>query len=57
MADTYRKKVLGERHWTLASERVESSPIYENSHREKSANQVGFLGEVVIIDIHCQSPM
>ena len=48
MADTYRKKVLEERHWTLASERVESSPIYENSHRAKSANQVGFLGEVVM---------
>ena len=48
MADTYLRKVLEERHWILASERVDNSPIYENSHRKKSANQVGFLGEVVI---------
>lgn len=50
MARTFIKMTLSKEHWNLASERVESSKIFHNSHRKKEANQVGFLGEVVLED-------
>ena len=39
---------LSNRHWNAAQERVNTSPVYKNSHRKEQANEVGFLGEVVI---------
>ena len=48
MADTYRRIKLNEHHWKLTEERVNNSKIFENSHRKLEANQVGFLGEIVL---------
>ena len=48
MADTYRRIKLNEHHWKLTEERVNDSKIFENSHRKLEANQVGFLGEIVL---------
>jgi hypothetical protein len=39
--------VCTEEIWLSAEKIAESLPIYENSHREKLANQVGSLGEVL----------
>ena len=47
MAKTYKPVILNSNHWDAASERVEKSKIFKNSHRKKEANQVGYLGEVV----------
>jgi hypothetical protein len=33
--------------WALARERADAMPIYANSHREREANLVGAIGEVV----------
>ena len=38
---------LGEDEWSAAIRRAEELPVYENSHRERDANIVGSLGEVV----------
>lgn len=34
--------------WRRAQDRADGMPIYGNSHRERAANQVGALGEVVV---------
>ena len=47
MADTYKQVILSDIHWTETNNRVNKTKIYENSHRGRQANQVGFLGEVV----------
>ena len=39
---------MNEHHGEMAEERVNNSKIFENSHRKREANQVGFLGEVVL---------
>ena len=48
MASTYKKKLINENHYSIANYRIENAPIYKNSHRKKDANQVGFLGEVIL---------
>jgi len=48
VATSYRQVILNNSHWDEASERVENSKIFSNSHRKKEANQVGCLGEVVL---------
>lgn len=45
---TYSKYYLNEEFWAAALERVEQAPIYRKSHRGKKANEVAFLGELVI---------
>jgi hypothetical protein len=44
----FRKEILNNKYWDKTLERVKKSPIYERSHRGSDANQVGFLGEIVI---------
>lgn len=34
--------------WDLAAERAASTPVWEGSHRQGAANEVGALGEVVV---------
>lgn len=41
---------LDEHYWSLASERSASQPVYEYSHREEDANDVGCLGEIVVAE-------
>jgi len=43
----YTSCTLNNYFWDEALKRVNSSPIYANSHRGRQANEVGFLGEVV----------
>ena len=43
----YTLCTLNEEYWKRALERVEKNPIYDGSHRQGMANQVGFLGEIV----------
>jgi len=43
----YAKIELQDYHWEEAEFRVSQAPVYKGSHREKAANVVGFLGEVV----------
>ena len=45
----FRKEILNNKYWDKTLERVESSPIYEGSHRGSDANQVGFLGDLSLI--------
>jgi len=41
---------LTNRHYKLAKELLISRPIYAKSHRKNEANQVGFLGEVILLE-------
>lgn len=36
--------------WALAEARASAMPVYRGSHRQRAANQVGALGEVVVED-------
>lgn len=48
LTSTYKRRILNESYWEKTLDRVASSPIYAHSHRGSDANQVGFLGEIVI---------
>ena len=48
LAKTYKRRILNENYWRKTLDRVGGSPIYEYSHRGSNANQVGFLGEIVV---------
>lgn len=44
---TYTRVInIAEHVYVEAQQRADTLPIYENSHRELAANQIGSLGEI-----------
>ena len=50
MAAFYWERQLSNSEWQRSHERVSASRIFDNSHRGKQANEVGYLGEIIFED-------